>query len=62
MPETESDASADTARFQAFAAGRYDDLPSAWQMRAPGNKIWMLVGIVIVAAILAVVLGFLLIG
>jgi hypothetical protein len=62
MPETDSDASADTARFQAFAARQDDDLPSAWQMRAPGNKIWILVGIVIVAAILAVLLGFVLIG
>jgi hypothetical protein len=61
MPETDSDASADTARFQAFAA-QQDDLPSAWQMRASGNKIWILVGIVIVAAILAVLLGFVLIG
>jgi hypothetical protein len=61
MPETDSDASADTARFQAFAA-RQDDLPSAWQMRANGNKIWMLAGIVIVAAILAILLGVVLIG
>jgi len=61
MPETESDASADTARFQAFAA-RQDDLPSAWQMRANGNKIWMLAGAVIVAAILAILLGVVLIG
>ena len=62
MPETDSDASADTARFQAFAAGKYEDLPSAWQMRAPGNKIWALAGIVIVAAVLAILLGFVLIG
>ena len=61
MPETDSDASADTARFQAFAA-RQDDLPSAWQMRAAGKKIWILVGAVIVAAILAVLLGVVLIG
>jgi hypothetical protein len=61
MPETDSDASADTARFRAFAA-RQDDLPSAWQMRASGNKIWMLVGAVIVVAILAILLGAVLIG
>jgi hypothetical protein len=61
MPETDSDASADTARFQAFAT-RQDDLPSAWRMRATGNKIWMLVGVVIVAAILAILLGVVLIG
>jgi len=62
MPETDSDASADTARFQAFAAGKYEDLPSAWRMRAPGNKIWALAGIVLVAAVLAILLGFVLIG
>jgi hypothetical protein len=62
MAETDSDASADTARFQAFAAQQYDDLPSAWRMRAPGNKIWMLVGIVIAAAVLAILFGFALIG
>jgi Tfp pilus assembly protein PilN len=62
MPETDSDASADTARFRAFAAQQYDDLPSAWRMRAPGNKIWMLVGAVVVAAILALFLGVALIG
>jgi hypothetical protein len=62
MPETDSDASADTARFQAFAQRQYDDLPSPWRMRASGNKIWILVGVVIVAAILAILLGFLLIG
>lgn len=62
MPETDSDASADTARFQAFAARQYDDLPSPWQMRASGNKIWILAGVVIAAAILAILFGFVLIG
>lgn len=56
MPETDSDASADTARFQAFAERDYE-LPSAWKMRAPGAKIWTLVGVVVVVAILASVLG-----
>lgn len=62
MPETDSDASADTGRFQAFAAQQYDDLPSPWRMRASGNKIWILFGALIVAVILAILLGFLLIG
>jgi hypothetical protein len=61
MPETDSDASADTARFAAFAA-REDDLPSAWRMRASGNKIWIFVGAVIVAVILAILLGVVLVG
>lgn len=60
MPETDSDASADTARFQAFAERDYD-LPSPWQMRAPRTQIWTLVGIVVVVVILACVLGVLLI-
>jgi len=60
MAETDRDASADTARFRAFATRRDDDLPAPWQMRAPGSKIGILVGVVVVAVIFAVVLGFLL--
>ena len=43
MPETDSDMGAETARFQAFAARREDDLPPPWQMRAPGAKIGILI-------------------
>ena len=57
MPETDSDMGAETARFQAFAVRRDDDLPSPWQMRAPGSKIGILVAIVVVVAILAVIFG-----
>jgi hypothetical protein len=60
MPETDSDIGAETARFQAFATRRDDDLPPAWQMRAPGSKIGILIGIVVAAALLAVVLGVIL--
>ena len=60
MPETDSDTGAETARFQAFAARREDELPPPWKMRAPGSKIGILVAIVVVAAILAVILGVLL--
>ena len=60
MPETDSDMGAETARFQAFAARREDELPPAWKMRAPGSKIGILIAIVVVAAILAVILGVLL--
>jgi multisubunit Na+/H+ antiporter MnhC subunit len=60
MPETDSDTGAETARFQAFAARRDDDLPPAWQMRAPGSKIGILAAIVIGVAILAVILGLVL--
>jgi hypothetical protein len=61
MPETDSDASADTARFQAFK-DRSDDLPAPWQMRAPGSKIGTLALIVVVVAIFAALIGSLLVG
>jgi len=57
MPETDSDASADTARFQAFATRRDEDLPAPWQMRAGGSKIGILLGAVVAVAILGVILG-----
>jgi hypothetical protein len=60
MPETDSDAGVDTARFQAFQ-NRGDD-PPAWQMKAPGSKIGLLAGIVVVAAIFAAIFGVLLVG
>jgi hypothetical protein len=60
MPETDSDLGAETARFQAFK-DRSDDLPPAWEMKAPGSKIGLLAIIVVVAAILAAILGYLLV-
>jgi hypothetical protein len=59
MPETHSDVGAETARFQAFK-NRDDDLPPAWEMKAPGAKIGMLAIIVVIAAILAAIFGVLL--
>ena len=60
MPETDSDTGAETARFQAFAARREDELPPPWKMRAPGSKIGILVAIVIGVAILALLFGLIL--
>jgi hypothetical protein len=60
MPETDSDIGAETARFQAFK-DRSDDLPPAWEMKAPGSKIGMLAIIVVVVAILAAIIGYLLV-
>jgi hypothetical protein len=60
MPETDSDTSAETARFQAFKDGS-DDLPPAWEMKAPGSKIGMLAVIVVIVAILAAIIGYALI-
>jgi hypothetical protein len=57
MPETDNDIGAETARFQAFAIRRDDDLPPPWQMRAPGSKIGILIAIVLVMALFAVILG-----
>jgi len=62
MPESDSDIGAETARFQAFAARRDDDLPPPWQMRASGRKIGVLLVGVVLAAILAVIFGNLLVG
>jgi hypothetical protein len=61
MPETQGDMGAETARFQAFK-DRNDDLPPAWQMKAPRARIGLLAVIVIVVAILALIVGLLLVG
>jgi hypothetical protein len=61
MPETDSDIGAETARFQAFK-DRSEDLPPAWQMKASGSKIGMLVIAVVIVAILAAIIGVLLVG
>jgi hypothetical protein len=61
MPETDSDVSASTARFQAFQ-NRSDELPPSWQMKASGQKIGILAGIVLVVAVLAALFGTLLVG
>jgi hypothetical protein len=61
MPETDSDIGAETARFQAFK-DRSDDLPPAWQMKASGSKIGILVVAVVAVAIVAAIIGVLLVG
>jgi hypothetical protein len=60
MPETDSDMGAETARFQAFATRRDDDLPPPWQMRAPISKVGILALVLVVVVILAVALGLVL--
>ena len=61
MPETQSDMGEETARFQAFK-DRNDDLPPSWHMKARGSRIGMLAVIVIVVAILAMIIGKVLVG
>jgi len=61
MPESHQDASADTARFQAYKS-RDDDLPPVWEMKAPASKVGVLAVIVLVVALVAALFGLLLIG
>lgn len=61
MPETRGDIGEETARFQAFK-DRNDDLPPAWQMKASRSRIVLLAVIVVIAAIVALVIGKLLVG
>jgi hypothetical protein len=61
MPETDSDLSANTARFQAFQ-DRKEELPPPWQMRAPVSKIGILALVVVVVAGFAALFGSLLVG
>ena len=60
MSDVDNDLSADTARFRAFAQRQDDDVPAPWHMRAGGNKIWLLVGIVVAAAVVIGLLASLL--
>jgi hypothetical protein len=62
MSDVDDDLSADTARFQAFAQRRDEDLPAPWHMRVPGSKIGLLAGIVIAVAVLAAIVAGLLVG
>ena len=51
-----ADASGSTAEFRAFAS-RGSEAESPWSMRAPGRKVVLLAGIIIVVAIVLVVLA-----
>jgi hypothetical protein len=61
MPESHSDIGEETARFQAFK-DRSDELPPSWQMKTTGAKIGALAIIVIVVAIVAMIIGKVLVG
>lgn len=57
MAETDEEMSADTARFQAFAARADQETPPPWHMRAPASRIGLLaVGVVVLAVVLALVM------
>ncbi len=50
------DSSGSTAEFRAFAS-RGGEVPSPWNMRAPGRKVALLAGIIIVVAIVLVIIA-----
>ena len=60
MSEVDDDLSANTARFRAFAE-RQDDLPAPWHMRVPMSKIGLLAAIVVVVAVLAGIVAYLMV-
>jgi hypothetical protein len=62
MSEADDDMSASTARFQAFAEAKEEDLPSPWKMRASGSKIGLLAAIVVLVAVIAAILAHVLSG
>jgi hypothetical protein len=53
---TFADASGSTAEFRAFAS-RGGETESPWSMRAPGHKVALLAGAVIVVAIVLVIIA-----
>jgi hypothetical protein len=59
---TDSDVAADTAHFKAFATRRDDDPPPAWHLRSGGSRISVLAVATVVVALLAIILGTLLIS
>lgn len=62
MAYTDDDQSASTAQFQAFAQRQTDDLPPAWEMRAPKSRVGLLAGIVLGVAAVAAVIAILIAG
>ncbi len=62
MADFDDDLSASTARFQAFAAAKDEDLPAPWKMRAPRSKIGIMAVVVVIVAVIAAVAARLLLG
>ena len=52
-----ADTSRSTAEFRAFASRPGGEAESAWSMRAPGRKVALLAGIIIVVAIVLVIIA-----
>jgi hypothetical protein len=51
------DASGSTAEFRAFASRAGGESESPWSMKAPGRKVSLLAGLVIVVAIVLVIIA-----
>jgi hypothetical protein len=56
MAELNEELSADTARFQAFAAQADQETPAPWHMRAPASRIGLLAGAVVLVAVVVALL------
>lgn len=62
MSYIDDDQGGSTAQFQAFAHRQDDELPPAWEMRAPRSKVWLLVGIVVAVAVVVAIVAALIAG
>jgi hypothetical protein len=62
MSERESDTSASTAEFRAFAAGTNAESAPPWAMRAPGRRVALLAAAVIAVAIVLAIVAVLIAG
>jgi hypothetical protein len=52
-----ADTSGSTAEFRAFASRSGGEVEAPWNMRAPGRKVALLAGIVIVVAVVLIIIA-----
>ncbi len=52
-----ADTSRSTAEFRAFASRSGGEAESPWSMRAPGRKVALLAGVIIVVAVVLVIIA-----
>jgi hypothetical protein len=52
-----TDASGSTAEFRAFASRSGGEVEAPWNMRAPGRKVALFAGIVIVVAVVLIIIA-----
>ena len=51
------DSSGSTAEFRAFASRSGGEVEAPWNMRAPGRKVALLAGIVVVVAVVLIIIA-----